>query len=382
MSAAYAIAGEVLAPEPLGRAAVVVRDGRIESIVRSPRAEDLPFEIREVGGYICPGFIDLQINGSFGVDVGPEPEGLAKLARLLPETGTTAFLPTLISSPKDRYAAFLDAVREASRSGGASIPGAHLEGPFLCRARKGAHDPGNLRDVDPGIIKGWVDSGLVRVVTLAPELPGATEAIRLLHGGSVIASAGHTDASYEEVARAIDSGLASGTHLYNAMSPLSHRSPGTVGALLDDERVRAGIVADGIHVHEAALRIAYRQKGADGLFLVTDAMQAAGMEAGEYELNGRRVRLEDGAVRLEDGTLAGSALTMDRAVRNAREFLRCGLEDAVRMATRTPAEALGLENKGRIAPGADADLTVLDEKGEVLQTIVAGRTVYEREGSP
>ena len=154
MNAAYAIAGEVLAPEPLGRAAVVVRDGSIESIVRSPRAEDLPFEIREVSGYICPGFIDLQINGSFGVDVGPEPEGLAKLAKLLPETGTTAFLPTLISSPLDRYTAFLDAVEDASRSGGASIPGAHLEGPFLCRARKGAHDPGNLRDVDPGINRG------------------------------------------------------------------------------------------------------------------------------------------------------------------------------------------------------------------------------------
>ena len=381
MSAAYAIAGEVLAPEPLGRAALVVRDGRIESIVRSPREEDLPFEIREVGGYICPGFIDLQINGSFGVDVGPDPEELAKLARLLPETGTTAFLPTLISSPIDRYADFLDAVGDASRSGGASMPGTHLEGPFLSPSRKGAHDPGNLRDVDLGLIREWADSGLVRLVTLAPELPGATEAIRLLGEGGVLASAGHTGASYEEIVRAIDAGLSSGTHLYNAMSPLAHRAPGTVGALLDDERVRTGIVADGIHVHEAALRVAYRQKGADGLFLVTDAMEAAGMEAGEYELNGRRVRLADGAVRLEDGTLAGSALTMDRAVRNAREFMRCSLQEAVRMATRTPARALGLESKGRIEPGADADLAVLDEQGAVLQTIVAGRTVYEREGS-
>ena len=354
----YAIIGEVFAPEPLGRAAVIVRDGGIESIVRSPRAEELPSESREAGGYICPGFIDLQINGSFGVDVGPEPEGLAKLAGLLPSTGTTTFLPTLISSPVERYAAFLDAVEDAARSGGASIPGAHLEGPFLCRARKGAHDPDNLRDVDLGLIEEWAESGLVRVVTLAPELPGATEAVRRLREGGVLASAGHTDASYEEVTQAVHAGLASGTHLYNAMSPLAHRAPGTVGALLDDGRVRAGIIADGIHVHEAALRVAYRQKGAGGLMLVTDAMEAAGMEAGEYELSGRRVRLEDGAVRLEDGTLAGSALTMDRAVRNAREFLRCGLENALRMATRTPAQALGLENKGRIEPGADADLTV------------------------
>ncbi len=382
MSAAYALAGEILAPEPLGHAAVVVRDGKIERIVRFPRAEDLPPERREAGGYICPGFIDLQINGSFGVDVGPDPDDLAKLASLLPSTGTTTFLPTLISSPVERYAGFVDAVGDASRSGGASVLGAHLEGPFLSPPRKGAHNPDNLRDVDLGLIETWVDSGLVRMVTLAPELAGATEAIRLLHEGGVLASAGHTDASYEEVVRAIDAGLASGTHLYNAMSPLAHRAPGTVGALLDDERVRAGIVADGIHVHEAALRIAHHQKGAGGLFLVTDAMEAAGMEAGEYELSGRRVRLEDGAVRLEDGTLAGSALTMDRAVRNAQEFMRCGLEEAVRMATRTPAQALGLENKGRIAPGADADLVVLDAEGEVLQTIVAGRTVYEREGSP
>ena len=208
----------------------------------------------------------------------------------------------------------------------------------------------------------------------------AREAIRLLREAGVVASAGHTDASYEEVLRTADVGLSMGTHLYNAMSPLKHRAPGAVGALLTEDRLRAGIIADGVHVHRGALRVAYRQKGSEGLALVTDAMEAAGMLPGEYELSGRKVRLEDGAVRLPDGTLAGSALTMDRAVCNVVELLSIPFQDAIRMATETPAAILGMTGKGKIVPGADADLTVLTPDGVIEETIVAGETVYRRRG--
>jgi N-acetylglucosamine-6-phosphate deacetylase len=376
MTGLYALVGSVLAPEPLGRTAVVVEDGKILDVMRSPRTAELPSECREVSGFMCPGFIDLQINGGFGIDVATETKALEALSSELPKTGVTSFLPTAISWPPKRYADFLDAIREATSSLGAAILGAHIEGPFLSLARKGAHDSANLQPVDLELTERLVDSGMVRVMTLAPELPRAKEAIRLLQVGGVVASAGHTDATYEEMLRAIDAGLPMGTHLYNAMSTFEHRAPGVVGALLTDDRARVGIVADGVHVHKGALRLAYREKGPSGLALVTDAMEAAGMAEGEYELSGRKVRLENGAVRLPDGTLAGSALTMDQAVRNAMRFLDIPLKDAVRMASETPAEILGLSEKGRVAPRADADLVILSTEGMVEETIVAGKSVY------
>jgi N-acetylglucosamine-6-phosphate deacetylase len=375
----HALLGNVLAPEPLGRAAVVFEEGRILDVVRDPLLPDLPQDVREVDGFICPGFVELQINGSFGLNVGPDGEALKRLARELPKTGTTSFLPTLVSSPEGSYPAFLDALSGATNAPGAIILGAHLEGPFLSPLRKGAHDPANLLPIELGLIRALAGSGLVRMMTLAPELPRATEAIRLLLENGVVPSAGHTDATYEELTGAVDAGLRMGTHLYNAMSPLEHRAPGVVGALLSDGRTRVGIIADGVHVHEAALEIAYRQKGPDALALVTDAMEAAGMPDGEYELGERAVRLEAGAVRLSDGTLAGSALTMDAALRNAARLLDIPLHEALRMTTSTPAAILDLPAKGRITPGADADLLVLSAEGEVRETLVAGRTVY---GSP
>jgi N-acetylglucosamine-6-phosphate deacetylase len=371
-----ALLGNVLAPQPLGRAAVVFGEGRILDVVRDPRILDLPPDVREVEGFICPGFVELQINGSFGLNVGPDGEALKHLARELPKTGTTSFLPTLVSSPEHTYPRFLDALSGVRDVPGARILGAHLEGPFLSPLRKGAHDPANLLPIDLGLIRTLAGSGLVSMMTLAPELPRAREAIRLLLENGVVPSAGHTDATYEELTKAVDAGLGTGTHLYNAMSPLGHRAPGAVGALLSDHRTRVGIIADGVHVHEAALEIAYLQKGPDALALVTDAMEAAGMPEGEYELGDRKVRLEGNAVRTPEGSLAGSVLTMDAALRNAAGFLNIPLHEALRMNTSTPAAVLGLPARGKIAPGADADLVVLSAEGEVLETLVAGRRVY------
>ena len=379
MAEPYALVGEILTTSGPTRAAVVVRDGKIVDLVRGPRSGDLPEEHREFAGLLCPGFIDLQINGAFGADIGPDPDAIRTLVTELPTTGVTSFFPTLISSPTERYGEFLAALEEGAVEDGARVLGAHLEGPFLAPHRKGAHDPTNLRPVDLDFLRRLLGLGTVRIMTLAPELPNSSKAIELLVEEGAVASAGHTEATYEEITRAAEVGLSLGTHLYNAMRPLAHREPGAVGALLTDDRLRVGIIADGVHVHEAALRLAYRAKGSEGLVLVTDAMAAAGMTPGDYELGGRRVHLEDGAVRLPDGTLAGSALTMDEAVRNAAEFLDISLTEAVRMASEVPASALNLEGKGRIAAGCDADFVLLDARGTVLETIVAGETVYGRE---
>jgi len=373
--------GEILTTAGPTRGAVVIQDGKIDALLRDPRPGVLPEERREFVGLLCPGFIDLQINGAFGADIGPDPDAIRILVAKLPATGVTSFLPTLISSPPELYEGFFDALEEGGVENGAHVLGAHLEGPFLAPDRKGAHDPAHLRPIDLGFIRELLGSGKVKIMTLAPELPNALEAIELLLDEGAVASAGHTEATYEEVTRAVDAGLRLGTHLFNAMRPLAHREPGTVGALLTDGRVKVGIIADGVHVHEAALRLAHRAKGSEGLILVTDAMQAAGMPPGDYELGGRKVRLEDGAVRLSDGTLAGSALTMDKAVRNAVRFLGVPLAQAVRMAAETPAAALNLDGKGKIAVGCDADFVLLAKEGTVLETTVAGEMVYERERS-
>ena len=374
----FALVGDALLPQGRRRAGVVVSGGRVEAVLADPRDGDLPARRRDIAGLVAAGFVDLQVNGAFGSDVGVDAAALEAISRALPSTGVTAYLPTAISWPADRYASLFKAVERAAAAPGARILGVHLEGPFLAPSRRGAHDPENLRAVDLGLLRELLGSGLVRIMTLAPELPDAIEAIELIAGAGATASAGHTDASDVDVFRAADAGLTLGTHLFNAMSPLRHRDPGAAGALLADPRLRTGIIADGVHVAPTALRIAYAAKGTDGLALVTDAMQAAGMPDGAYTLSGRAVRVEDGVARLDDGTLAGATATMDEAVRRAARFLGVGLQEIIPMATRTPARALGLERMGEIVPGADADLVVLDRDGVVVETLVGGETIYRR----
>ena len=376
MTAPSALVGDVLLPHGRARAGVIMRSGRVEEIVADPREGDLPADRRAVDALIAPGFVDLQINGAFGSDVGVDPEALEAISRALPRSGVTAYLPTAISWPLERYAGLFDAVDRAAATG-ARILGVHLEGPFLAPSRSGAHDPANLRPVDLGALKELLGSGHVRVMTLAPELPGALDAIELIAGAGAVASAGHTEASHDEVVRAADAGLTLGTHLFNAMSGLRHREPGAVGALLSDPRLRTGIITDGVHVHPAAVRVAYRAKGAEQLVIVTDAMQAAGMPDGSYALSGRRVSVERGAARLDDGTLAGSVVAMDEALRRAAAFLDLPLDVVIPMATRTPAQVLGSDRIGQIAPGAEADLVLLGPDGAVEETFVAGETVYQ-----
>ncbi len=353
---------------------VTLRDGAVADVAPGlTPAADLSTE-----GLIAPGLIDLQVNGGYGCDFTVDPGSIPHVAQRLPATGVTAFLPTCISAPIERYAGWLKTADEAARAAhGAQALGVHLEGVYFSRQRMGAHNPEYMRPIDvEEITTRYAAHPSVRIVTLAPELPGALEAIDALVRRGILVSAGHSNATFAEAQAALAAGIGWGTHLFNAMHELSHREPGLPAALLLSD-IPVGIIADGVHLHPAILQLAYRLKSARGLTLVTDAMAAMGMGEGTYNLGGFRVLVQGGAARLENGTLAGSVLTLDAAVRLLIDYTGCSVAEALTMASRTPADLLRLERKGRIAPGADADILLLDPSLQVQATLVAGEVVYQ-----
>jgi N-acetylglucosamine-6-phosphate deacetylase len=362
-----------LATGQVVEAAIFIKDGVITRVAPGldPRADVVVPE-----GLIAPGFVELQINGAYGVDFTTDAGSIVEASASLAAGGVTAFLPTVITSPFDGYPRRLAEAREAAREArGAEVLGLHLEGPYLSPRRPGAHDPSLLRAIDLDEMLAWAAPDIVRIVTLAPELPGAAAAIRALRSRGILVGVGHSNASYEEAMAAFDGGIAWGTHLYNAMSPLGQREPGLMGALLVSP-VPVGLITDGVHSHPAMVKVAYRCKGADGIAIVTDAMEAMGMAPGKYRLGDRTVIVDGNTARLADGTLAGSILTMDAGVRNMVEFSGCTLIEALAMASATPARILGLARKGRIAAGCDADLTILDGAGRVAATWARGERAY------
>jgi N-acetylglucosamine-6-phosphate deacetylase len=324
---------------------------------------------------VTPGLIDLQINGGFGFEVGDDAGALRALAARLPATGVTAFLPTLVSRAAADYGAALDAFETATHAGdgdgaGATPLGLHLEGPLLAGTRAGAHARAAIEAATPALLDQAVARGTVRLVTVAPERPGALALIGRLRAQGVAVSLGHTDASAAELTAGVDAGATMITHLFNAMSPFSHRAPGAVGAALVDDRVVAGVIADGLHADPMALRLALAAKGPSGLALVTDATAAAGLAPGRFELGGVGIVSDGRAARLaSDGTtLAGSTLTLDQALRNFIAFTGVAIEDALGMVTSVPSWLLGLGDRGRLAPGACADLVLWSERLEVETT--------------
>ena len=363
-----------LATGQVVEAAILIEDAVITRVTPGldPGADVVVSE-----GLIAPGFVELQINGAYGVDFTTDAgTNVVEASARLPAGGVTAFVPTVITSPFDGYPRRLAEAREAAREArGAEVLGLHLEGPYLSPRRPGAHDPSLLRAIDLDEILAWAAPDIVRIVTLAPELPGAAAAVRALRARGILVSVGHSNASYEEAMAAFAAGIAWGTHLYNAMSPLGQREPGLMGALLVSP-VPVGLITDGVHSHPAMVKVAYRCKGADGIAIVTDAMEAMGMAPGIYRLGDRSVIVDGATARLADGTLAGSILTMDAGVRNMVEFSGCALVEALAMASATPARILGLARKGRIAAGCDADLTILDGSGRVAETWARGERVY------
>lgn len=344
-----------------------------EGTPRRPVTHPLP-----PGAAMLPGFIDLQINGAFGVDLTADPTGIATLSQHLPQHGVTAFLPTIITSPIDCYANILTTCDLTPVPGGAHPLGLHLEGPFLHPDRRGAHNSDHLCLPTPENLTQLLRPDLVRLITLAPELAGGLAAIRQIRQAGIIAGVGHSTANYEEAEQFFRAGLGYAVHLFNAMPQLHQRQPGLTGALLQPMAPPAGIIADGIHVHPAMLRLAYAARGTTGLTLVSDAMAAAGLGPGNYTLGDQQVTVDERGARLADGTLAGSAILMDEAIRNMVNFGICSLAEAAIIASLTPARVLGVaDQKGQLVAGYDADLVVLDADLKVYLTIVAGEVVYQ-----
>ncbi len=331
---------------------------------------------------LAPGLVDIHIHGSAGHDVMQSDEqGLRRMEEFLAKRGITSYYPTTVAAPLDATLRSLEWMANSiessqSNTGRAQALGIHLEGPFLSHIRRGVHLPENL--LQPSVDtfdKFWQSArGHVRVMTIAPELTGAVELIGEANKRGVCVSIGHSDADLATARAGIASGARHATHTFNAMRPLDHRAPGILGEVLSNPSVTADVIADGIHVHPTVVRFLLEAKGEEGAVLITDAISAAGMPDGPYQLGGMDVEVKDGRVTRE-GSLAGSVLTLDRAVRNVMEFAGWGLQKAVRIASLNPASVSDAQQKGKIQAGADADILALSENGEVRATVIRGQII-------
>jgi N-acetylglucosamine-6-phosphate deacetylase len=361
-------------------------DGGSITDIRSQGEADLPANAKRIDFKDCvlaPGLIDIHIHGSAGHDVmQADEQGRRRMEEFLASRGVTSYFPSTVAAPLDatlRSLEWLAKAIESSHSAGRAQPlGIHLEGPFLSHIRRGVHLPENLlKPTVETFDKFWqAAGGHVRVLTIAPELDGAREVIAEANKRGVCVGIGHSDADLAASRAGILAGARHATHTFNAMRPLDHRAPGILGEVLSNSNLSADIIADGVHVHPSVVRIFLEAKGEERAVLITDAISAAGMPEGHYQLGGMDVEVKDGRVT-RDGSLAGSVLTLDRAVRNVMEFGGWNLQQAVRLATKNPAAAVAAKRKGILEPGADADLVVLTEGGDVRASVVRGEVVEE-----
>jgi N-acetylglucosamine-6-phosphate deacetylase len=363
------------------RGSVTVDGGRIAAVgtgAGAPVASGVQ-RIDAGGRILVPGFIDLQLNGAFGHDFTADPSAIWQVAAGLPRYGVTAFLPTIITSPLEQVAGgmrILTGGRPADARGAEPL-GLHVEGPFLNPKKKGAHNQQYLRLPTAEAVADWSPASGVRLVTMAPENPGALDVIKALTSRGVVVSTGHSMATYDEAVAGFDAGARYGTHLFNAMPALGHRDPGLPGALLADQRMTVGFIADGIHTHRSIIAVVWRALGPKRMSLVTDAMAALGMPPGTHRLGDYDVIVDATSCRLPDGTLAGSILELDQALRNLIGITGCSLGEALETMTTTPARLLGLEReRGRIEPGFAADMVLLSPDLTVQMTMAAGEVVY------
>lgn len=363
---------------------LVLLDGRHIAQVSSRADLAVPHGARLVDfgdAVLAPGFVDIHIHGGAGHDVmAADASSLSVVAQLLAKHGVTSYFPTTVTAPLDQTLSALERLAnavessESSSTGTAAQPlGIHLEGPFISHARRGVHPPENL--LPPTLAtfeRFWQASrGHIGVMTIAPELEGAREVIAEAARRGVCVSLGHSDADLNTTRAAVEAGARHATHAFNAMRPLNHREPGIVGGILTDSRLSADIIADGIHVDPAVVDLFLKAKGPEAAVLITDATAATGMPDGRYRLGTFDVEVKDGKCTA-GGKLAGSVLTMDRAVRNVMKFSGWELQQTLRLASLNPAKVLGLPQRGKLEPGCAADVVVLSPSGEVRATIVGG----------
>ena len=361
-------------------AAILMGDGVIRGVSPDYSLLDEADEVHDYkDNFIMPGFIDLQVNGGFGIDLATEPGRALELSEKLLATGATSYLPTLISSPESLYE---DALKELDQTtedpgSGAEILGVHLEGPFINPEKRGAHAASHVRLPNAELLDRLLERGKVCMMTLAPEIEGAAEIASHAASRNVAVSAGHSNATFEEAYEAFDRRVTGVTHLFNAMSPVHHRQPGLVGAAFAHPRVVCGIIADGLHVHPEMIGLAFRMLGPDRIYLTTDSTAATGMGPGEYALATRTVYQDANMARLDSGAIAGSLITMIEAFQNILAFTGCTIAEASRMTSTTPARFCGEgRNKGRLVTDYDADATVLGPDLSVKAVWKSGEKVY------
>ncbi|MDH5623286.1 MAG: N-acetylglucosamine-6-phosphate deacetylase [Candidatus Bathyarchaeota archaeon] len=377
--------GMVITPsKTIERGIVAFEDGKITAVGQKNRVK-VPKSAKAIdasGKIVAPGFVDIHIHGGKGRDImDASYEAVKETAKFLVSHGTTSFVPTTISAPRPDLLRAVKAVKTAMEKGtdGAEVLGAHLEGPYINLEKHGAHDANYVRlpSIDEFEELWEASNRAVKVVTLAPELEGSEMLIQKLRELGIVASIGHSNATYIQAVDAIKHGVRHATHMFNRMSGFDPREPGVVGAALVHDELTAELICDGIHVHPAAMNLLTRVKGPERVVLVTDAIRAAGMPDGEYALGKQRIIVKDGVSRLESGDFAGSTLTMDRAVRNIMKLVGTPLQTAVKMATINPAAVVNVdENKGSLELNKDADIVIIDDEVNVYLTIVKGKILY------
>ena len=368
--------------------AIIVEKGRIKEIVNKEELSTATLTGAEViegkDKFIVPGYIDIHVHGGGGSDVmDGDYEAINQIAIAHSHFGTTSFLPTTMTMNKDKIIRSLRSICEAVKKGtaGAEILGIHMEGPYINSEKKGAQREEDIKKVSIEEFSEFnqASGNLIRLVTIAPEMPGAIDFIKYLDKQKIIVSVGHSNATYAQVQAGIQAGLSHVTHTFNAMRGLHHREPGVVGAALTSPELTVEVIADGIHIHPIVLKILTKIKEGEKIVLMTDAMRAAGLKEGTYDLGGQEVIVTKGQARLKDGTLAGSVLTMDKAVKNMASKVGVPLPKAIQMASFNPARSIGIDDKkGSLEPGKDADIVILNKNLETELTIVAGKIVYRR----